>query len=85
MLAWIVSHLIYFWIGWLAAFALTFTVFETIALTNNGLTLSMFTWHASEAWPPLIFIDGIVIGGLAVHFWWHWSPPSTGQLGGMGG
>lgn len=72
------------WVCWLAAFIISFGVFETWALLTKGLSLSMFTWQLSEAWPPIIFICGMMAGGLAVHFWWHWSPPSTG-LKGVGG
>lgn len=85
MIAWIVAHLVWIWPILLASWVVSFAIFETIALMNNGLTLSMFTWHVSEAWPPIIWICGVLVGGLAVHFWWHWNPPSTGQLGGGGG
>ena len=84
MINWIVQHLVWIWTGWLLSFVTLFAVFETIALLNNGLTLSMYTWHASEKWPPLIWICGVLAGGLAVHFWWRWAPPSIGQLGGGG-
>lgn len=73
------------WVCWLVSFILTFGIFETWALLTKGLTLSMFTWHVSEQWPPIIWLCGVLAGGLAVHFWWHWNPPTTGQLGGTGG
>jgi hypothetical protein len=85
MIDWIVSHLVYIWPAWLISFVLVFAFFETVALAKNGLTLSMFTWHVSEAWPPIIWVCGVIVGGLTVHFWWHWAPPSSGQLGGTGG
>lgn len=82
---WIVSHLVWVWplllLSWIAEFAF----FEGLALSRGGLSLSMFTWHVSENWPPIIWICGALCGGLAVHFWWHWNPPSIGQLGGAGG
>ena len=73
------------WTSWLGFFVASFAVFEAWALATKGLTLSMFTWHISESWPPIIFVAGMMAGGLAVHFWWHWNPPSSGQLGGTGG
>lgn len=73
------------WVCWLILFIVTFAIFETWALLTNGLTLSMFTWHVSEEWPPIIWLCGVLAGGLAVHFWWHWAPPTIGQLGGTGG
>lgn len=73
------------WTAWLAFFATSFTVFEAWALMTKGLSLSQYTWHLSEEWPPIIFIDGFLIGLLVAHFWWHWNPPSIGQLGGTGG
>ncbi len=85
MMAWIVNHLAAIWTAWLVSFVGIFAIFEAIALLNKGLTLSMYTWHASEEWPPLIWLCGVLAGGLAVHFWWHWNPPSIGQLGGTGG
>jgi hypothetical protein len=80
-MAWIVQHLSIIWPALLLSWVLSFAIFETVALTHNGLTLSMFTWQVSEAWPPIIWLCGVLVGGLAVHFWWHWNPPSSGQLG----
>lgn len=69
------------WTCWLVFMAASFAVFEIWAVMTKGLTLSMFTWVASEAWPPLIWICGVLAGGLAVHFWWRWAPPSIGTFG----
>lgn len=85
MILWIVAHLGWIWPALLLSWILSFALFETIALMNKGLTLSMFTWQVSEAWPPIIWLCGVLVGGLAVHFWWHWNPPTTGQLGGVAG
>ena len=84
MIQWIVDHLVYIWPLLLLSWIIEFAVFESIALAKNGLTLSMFTWHLSERWPLIIWICGVLVGGLAVHFWWRWAPPSIGQLGGGG-
>lgn len=45
-------------------------LYEAIALTVGRPTLSRMVWNATKAWPPLPFVAGVVVGGLAVHFWW---------------
>ena len=64
-------------VGWVSAFA----YFEGLALRSGGLTLSMYIWKVSEAWPLFPFVlglmMGLVVGGLSVHFWWHWLPPGA--------
>lgn len=63
------------WTSWVVAILVSFAIFETLALKRpNGKTLSRYTWEASKAWPPLPFILGLIVGGLAVHFWWPWCP-----------
>ena len=69
------------WLGWLLGLIVTFAAFEGYALKTNHTTLSRFTWNASQAWPPLPFVLGLVAGGLAVHFWWHWCPPGSLSTG----
>lgn len=71
------------WTVWILAFVTSFAFLEGYALMHHTLTLSRYVWDASENWPPLIFLLGLVVGGLAVHFWWHWAPP--GSLGGTAG
>lgn len=73
------------WIGiQLALAAVSFAILETLSW-NNGTTLSRFIWDLSRDWPLLIFIIGHLSGGLtwglAVHFWWHWSPPGSVSKG----
>jgi uncharacterized membrane protein len=34
-------------------------------------TLSQTVWHASEVFPLLPWLGGVLMGGLAVHFWWR--------------
>jgi len=63
------------WFGWLCAIAFSFGVLE--ALGWNTLTLSRFVWDLSVKWPLIIYLAGCLSGGLAVHFWWHWSPPGS--------
>jgi len=48
--------------------------YEAWAIHTERTTLSRMVWRASLAWPPLPFVVGLVCGGLAVHFWWHWCP-----------
>jgi hypothetical protein len=62
------------WAGWLAVLVVSFGIFEGYALATGRKTLSRFTWNLTKAWPPLPFVCGLVAGGLAVHFWWHWCP-----------
>ena len=50
---------------------------EAFTLLTGRLTLSRFIWETSEAWPLFIYLMGLVNGGLAVHFFWHWDPKTT--------
>lgn len=69
------------WSGWLLALIVSFAVFEGYALKNGRTTLSRYTWNAFVAWPPLAAVFGMVFGGLAVHFFWHWCPPGSISAG----
>jgi hypothetical protein len=69
------------WTGWLLAVAVSFAVIEGLAMASGGTTLSRYVWEVSLAWPPLLVLYGMVVGGLAVHFWWHWSPPGSTSEG----
>lgn len=63
------------WTLWVAAILVSFAIFETLAIKRpGGKTLSRFVWEVSKAWPPLPFVLGLLVGGLAVHFWWPWCP-----------
>lgn len=67
-----------FWTFWLVAIviiiAASFGVAEAYAIRNNKPTLSAYIWWLSKAWPPFPFVaglfTGLLIGGLAMHFWW---------------
>ncbi len=85
MVGWMSDHLIWIWPALLLSWVVEFAIFEGIAVYKDGLTLSMFTWHLSEKWPLIIWLCGVLVGALAVHFWWHWAPPDLGQLDGTGG
>lgn len=70
-----------YWTLGLVAFVIFFAIGETYALKRNKLTLSRYVWNASKAWPLLPFLLGALVGGLAVHFFWHWCP-DLGSLNG---
>jgi hypothetical protein len=60
-------------VPWLVAVAFLL-VYEAWALRTGRRTLSRMVWNATVAWPLVPFVAGVVCGGLAVHFWWHWCP-----------
>ena len=37
-------------------------------------TLSMAIYKCGSKWPTSLVIMGMFIGGLVVHFTWHWDP-----------
>jgi hypothetical protein len=69
------------WTAFLLLFIVGFAVIEAWALATGGTTLSRYVWELSLGWPLLPFVAGAVVGGLAVHFWWHWSPPGSSSEG----
>lgn len=64
-------------LAWLAAFIF----FEVRALRDpknpKRMTLSRFVFTVGAKFPLSIFLMGMVVGGLAVHFFWHWCPPGS--------
>jgi hypothetical protein len=60
-------------LAWLIA-ALFLLVYEAWALATGGETLSHAMYAMTQAWGLLPFLLGVVVGGLAVHFWWRWDP-----------
>ena len=68
------------WSIWLLLIVVSFAALEGLAW-QHGETLSRFIWNLSEEWPLFIWIAGVISGGLAVHFWWHWSPPGSKSEG----
>ena len=67
--------------AWLAV-ALFLLAYEAWALATNHETLSRAMYAMTEAWGVLPFLLGVVVGGLAVHFWWRWVPHESKQGGG---
>ena len=63
-----------------------FVVFETRAFLEpnnpNRVTLSRFMATIGAQFPLSIFMIGLVVGGLGVHFWWHWCPAGVAAQGG---
>lgn len=62
------------WTVWLLAIVLSFALLETYALQHDRATFSRYVWEISQAWPPLPFFVGLLVGFLACHFWWQWNP-----------
>ena len=62
------------WLAFGLACLAGFGFFEASALNNDGLTLSRLIYDANQAWPLVSVIFGMIVGGLAVHFFWNWDP-----------
>jgi hypothetical protein len=62
--------------------ALVLLVYEAYALGTGHETLSRAMWDMTQAWGPLPFLLGFVVGLLVAHFWWRWDPRQGKQGGG---
>jgi hypothetical protein len=60
----------WFWGIWIAVTIIAFGVGEAYALKHNVPTLSRTVWNITAAWPPFAVVYGLVLGGLAIHFFW---------------
>lgn len=70
------------WWAWLGFLIASFAVGETYALQTGKIpSLSMFTWRVFQKWPLIAVVFGMLFGGLAVHFFWHWCPPGSISAG----
>ena len=62
-----------------------FAIPEYIALRKKDdkttPTFSFWMYTMGRKWPLWIFIWGVLVGGLAVHFLWHWCPPGSTNVG----
>lgn len=67
-------------LAWLIV-AIGLLAYEAYALGTGHETLSRAMWELSQAWGPLQFILGFVVGLLVAHFWWRWDP-RVGKTGG---
>ncbi len=56
-----------------------FTFFEGYAFRHPDRlhTLSRTIYYLGQKWPLSIFLWGLLVGGLAVHFFWHFCPPGS--------
>jgi hypothetical protein len=60
-------------LAWVLAIALLLG-YEWFALATGRKTLSRQMTDWSQGWPLVPWLVGVVMGGLAVHFFWHWCP-----------
>lgn len=77
----------------LLIFIVGFSIMESYALKqgnpDDGITLSQFVVNIAHAWPPVVFLFGLVLGlvtgVLTSHFLWVWVPEqyraTCGQCG----
>ena len=75
--------MMWFWAAWLVVIGVSFSLAEGFAVATHRFTLSRTIWTWSRHFPLLPFIVGLVVGGLAVHFWWEggYCAPLTPTLG----
>lgn len=73
------------WVYWPAALIfialVLFAVPEFVAIKDGGPTFSLFMWTLAQKWPLWTFFWGMLVGGLAVHFLWHWSGEPEDKTG----
>lgn len=71
-------------LGLLAAIVF-FGIFEARAFRypEHQNTLSRWIFNIGKTWPLSIFLMGMLCGGLAVHFFWHWCPDIGAGVGFM--
>ncbi len=64
------------WIIGLCLVIVFFIYFERRAFKHpeRQNTLSRWIYNIGSSWPLSIFLMGMLCGGLAVHFFWHWCP-----------
>lgn len=58
-----------------------FAIPEAIAFRTGGPTFSLFMWTMAVKFPLWVFLWGMLVGGLSVHFLWHWNPPGSHSEG----
>jgi len=65
---------------WLMA-VVFLVAYEVWALATGRRTLSRMIYDANTAWPLLSTLVGLVVGGLLVHFFWHYCPAGSVSAG----
>jgi hypothetical protein len=76
-------------LAWLTLGILAFAFMEHKALRTRErpgeITLSFFTYTLSRKFPLAVFalylVLGMLLGGLSVHFFWHWCPAGSASVG----
>lgn len=70
------------WILGLVGAISFFTIFETLAFKypSRYNTLSRVVYDIGSKFPLSIFVMGSFVGGLAVHFFWHWDPTCLSSM-----
>ena len=63
------------WAVILAACLVLILSYEFYALATGRQTLSSYTIKGCRQYPLIPFGVGMLVGGLAVHFWLPWCPP----------
>lgn len=61
------------WTAWLGSILASFVVLESIGWDHSD-TLSRYVYTIGKDFPLSIWFGGVLVGGLAVHFFWHWNP-----------
>jgi len=69
------------WTIWVLVIIVSFALLEQYAFKHDKNTLSRFVVNLTKAWPLFPFIFGLIMGGLAVHFFWHFCPDGLGTGG----
>lgn len=71
------------WLILLCLAIASFAFFEWRAFRwpDRQNTLSKWIFDLGKNWPLSIFIMGTMVGGLAVHFFWHWCPDIGAGIG----
>jgi hypothetical protein len=69
------------WIVLLLIILVWFSIFEARAWNHLGErhTASRFIAQLGKSWPLSIWLWGLLMGGLAVHFFWPWCSNPLGN------
>ena len=72
------------WILWWGAIFASFAILEAYAFARpeRAHTLSRFMANMGAKFPLSIGMIGMLVGGLFVHFFWHWGCEITPGVGG---
>jgi hypothetical protein len=67
------------WVIGLLIAIIYFAIFEYLGFVKPGKfnTLSHAVYTVGAHWTLAIFFMGSFVGGLGVHFFWHWCPAGS--------